>query len=102
MNVYTHLLSAPTFWLLSLIITIAALIPDFVIKVWQMLNLSILPERKNKDKKRASRQSIHHHHQRPVPVFASTINQIAPTTIPTVPMTRISEPIYENVNITQL
>lgn len=110
LHVYSNLLMAPTFWLLSIVIIIAALIPDFVIKTAQALHfhIRIMPgtRRKHAAKKRMSRLSVHqhqhhHHHQRPVPVFVSTINQVG-TTIPPVPITRISEPIYENVNITQL
>lgn len=103
LHVYSNLLAAPTFWLLSLVIIMAALIPDFVVKLIQVLDMkfSIMPGSR-KNNKRASRQSVHHHHQRPVPVFVSTINQVGPT-IPTLPViTRINEPIYENVNVTQL
>lgn len=100
---YTNLLSAPTFWLLSIVIVIAALIPDLVLKLIEVLDVdfSIMPgARKNVVNKRMSRQS-YRHYQRPVPVFVSTINQVG-TTIPPVPTTRISEPIYENINVTQL
>lgn len=107
LHVYSNLLAAPTFWLLSIVIIIAALIPDMVIKLLQVLDIdiTIMPgsrRKKEGNNKRASRQSVHHHHQRPVPVFVSTINQVG-TMIPPVPITtRISEPIYENVHITQL
>lgn len=105
LHVYSNLLSAPTFWLLSIVIIIAALVPDFVLKAVQVLGIkwSLMPGSRKEEarNKRASRVSVHHHHQRPVPVFVSTINQVG-TTIPVVPMTRTQEPIYENVNMTHL
>lgn len=106
LHVYSNLLSAPTFWLLSIVIIMAALVPDFVIKTVQVLDIKVTiwpgSRRKDTNNKRASRQSVHHHHQRPVPVFVSTINQVGTTIPPIIPSTRISEPIYENVHITQL
>lgn len=106
LHVYSNLLAAPTFWLLSLVIIIAALVPDLILKALQAMGVHIqfFPGDRRRDsiaKKRQSRQSVHHHQQRPVPVFVSTINQVG-TAIPPVPTTRVTEPIYENVNITQL
>lgn len=37
--VYTNLLSSPLFWMLSILIIVAALLPDFTIKIIQILNI---------------------------------------------------------------
>lgn len=41
LHVYTNLLGSPTFWLLSIVIIIAALIPDFARKAYISLNLNV-------------------------------------------------------------
>lgn len=41
--VYNNLLSSLTFWLLSMVIIIAALIPDYTMKVCKAFNIKIGP-----------------------------------------------------------
>lgn len=40
LHVYTNLLSSLTFWLLCIVVVVAALIPDFTIKALQALNIN--------------------------------------------------------------
>lgn len=37
--VYTNLLSSPSFWILSIVITVAALLPDFTSKSMEIMGI---------------------------------------------------------------
>lgn len=37
--VYTYLLSAPSFWIISIIVVVAGLLPDFTLKAMKVVNI---------------------------------------------------------------